>query len=341
MSRRLTAAAIQATPVWFDAEATIDKTVDLIDEAARNGAELLAFPETWVPGYPWHVFGAAGWDDPAAKEAYRQLLESSISVPSSATDRLCEAARRNGVMVVIGVSERDADFSRGTIYNSQVFISTEGRLLGVHRKLWPTHAERILWGQGDGSTLHVFDTPLGRVGGLICWEHWMPLTRFAMHAQGEQIHIASWPDLPEIHHLASRHYAFEGRCFVICVGSFLTIDHVPTDFPCREALLQAGDFDKGAGVVCPGGSGIIAPDATWVAEPVSMKETIVYGEIDLDRIGGEQMALDSVGNYNRPDVFQLRVDVRPKPPVTWVTSASNADGVTAESLAGTEGTSEV
>ncbi|MBN2204492.1 MAG: carbon-nitrogen hydrolase family protein [Thermoleophilia bacterium] len=323
---KFVAAAIQATPVWFDAEATIDKAVGLIDEAARNGARLLAFPETWVPGYPAHIFGAAAWDDPEAKEAYRLLLEESVTVPGPATDRLCEAARRNGVMVVMGVNERDGDSSRGTIYNSQVFISADGRVLGVHRKLWPTHAERLLWGQGDGSTLHVFDTPLGRVGGLICWEHWMPLARFAMHAKAEQVHIASWPEVPEIHHLASRHYAFEGRCFVICVGSYLTIDHVPAGFPCREAILRGGDYGE-AGVICPGGSGIIAPDASWVAEPVEMREVIVYGEIDLARIGREQMALDSVGNYNRPDVFQLTVDARPKPAVRWLTpeGAGEAD----------------
>ena len=330
VTRKFVAAAVQASPVWFDAAATIDKGVGLIDDAARGGARLLAFPETWVPGYPAHIFGAAGWDDPAAKEAYRLLLENSVSVPSPLTERLCEAARRNGVAVVMGINERDADFSRGTIYNSQLFISEEGCILGVHRKLWPTHAERLLWGQGDGSTLHVFDTPLGRLGGLICWEHWMPLARFAMHAKGEQVHVASWPEVPDIHQLASRHYAFEGRCFVICVGSYLTLDHVPADFPCRDALVEAGDFGEGPGVICPGGSGIIAPDSTWVAEPVAMKEAIVYGEIDLDRIAREQMALDSTGNYNRPDVFQLSVDVRPRPAVRWVTEPLAGEDAAAE-----------
>ncbi len=165
-TRKFIAAAIQATPVWFDVDATIDKAVELIDEAAKGGAQLLAFPETWVPGYPAHVYGAAGWDDPVAKEAYRQLLENSVSVPSPATDRLCEAARRNGVMVVMGINERDADFSRRPSSTPSSSSAAEGTILGVHRKLWPTHAERMLWGQGDGSTLHVFDTPLGRVGGL-------------------------------------------------------------------------------------------------------------------------------------------------------------------------------
>ena len=209
-------------------------------------------------------------------------------MPGPATDALCKAARQHKVTVVVGINERDGRYSRGTLYNSLLFISREGEILGVHRKLIPTHAERIVWGPGDGSTLHVFDTPHGRLGGLVCWEHWMPLARFAMHAKAEQIHVAAWPEAPEIHHLASRHYAFEGRCFVICAGSYLTAEDLPPDFELAEAMGANGEFGQDEGVLMPGGSGIIGPDASWLAGPVVGRETIVYAEADLARIGEEQ-----------------------------------------------------
>ena len=322
VQRNYIAAAVQAAPVWFDLEGTVAKAIALIAEAAAGGAQLVAFPETWVPGYPTYMYGSAEWDDAEAKVAHRELMENSITVPGPEIDRLCEAAREHSVMVVIGANERDAEYSGGTVYNSMIYISEHGDLLGVHRKLIPTHAERLLWGQGDGSGLHVFDTSLGRVGGLVCWEHWMPLTRYAMHAKGEQVHIATWPEVPDIHHLASRHYAFEGRCFVICVGSYMTLDDIPDSFIRREAMKAGGDFGGGADVLLPGGSGIIGPDGQWVSGPVSGKETIVYGEIDLDRVAEEQLAFDSVGHYNRPDIFQLTVDVRKKSPATWITDAT-------------------
>lgn len=317
-TRKYLAAAVQATPVWFDLRATVDKAIRLIAEAAGAGAKLIAFPETWISGYPSYIAGSAEWDHHEAKVAHRQLAESSITVPGPELERLQEAARRHDAMLVIGANERDTGYSRGTIYNSMIYISNEGQLLGVHRKLVPTHSERIIWGQGDGSGLLVLDTPIGRVGGLVCWEHWMPLTRFAMHAKGEQVHVATWPEVPDIHHLASRHYAFEGRCFVICVGSYLTMDDIPDSFVRKQAMLAGGDFGGDDGVILPGGSGIIGPDGQWVSGPVAGGETIVYGEIDLDRIEEEQLALDTVGHYNRPDVFQLTVDERPRIPVQWL-----------------------
>lgn len=322
-ARQYRAAAVQTAPVWFNVDATIDKAVDIIREAARNGARLIAFPETWVPGYPAHIYGSAGWDHKESKEVHRELMNNSVTVPGPHIEKLCKVARECQAMIVIGVNERDDRYSRGTLFNSIVYISEMGEVLGVHRKLIPTHAERIIWGSGDGSDLKVFDTSLGRIGGLICWEHWMPLTRFAMHAKAEQVHIATWPEVPDIHHLASRHYAFEGRCFVICVGSFLTLDHVPTTFARREALFAAGDFGGGEDVILPGGSGIIGPDGQWIVGPVSGKEEIIYGEIDLDRIAEEQMAFDSTGHYNRPDIFQVTVDERPRAQVNWLRSSTD------------------
>jgi nitrilase len=188
-------------------------------------------------------------------------------------------------------------------------------VLGVHRKLMPTHAERIVWGQGDGSTLHVFETPAGRVGGLACWEHWMPLTRFAMHAKGEQIHVAAWPEVgdPELHRFATRHYAFEGRCYALCVmGVPVAADQLPDDFELREAMGATDELvDREPDASSTGGTCIFAPDGTIVADSVAGEETIVYGDLDLGRIPEEQAALDVVGHYNRPDVFTLTVDERP------------------------------
>jgi nitrilase len=309
MEERFTAAVVQAAPVYLDREATVAKAVRLIEEAAGEGAKLVAFPETWIPGYPSWIYHAAQWNEPRSRRTFARLQRNSVEVPSPATDELCRAAREAGVHLVVGINELEG----GTIYNSLLFVSDGGEILGVHRKLVPTHAERIVWGRGDGSTLHVLDTPLGRLGGLVCWEHWMPLARFAMHAKGEQIHVAVWPDADDVHHLASRHYAFEGRCYVLCVGSYSTARDLPDDFELADAMGVSGDDE-----LCRGGSGIIGPDGRWLAGPVDGSETIVYAELDLARIAEEQQALDTAGHYNRPDVFRLAVDERPQAAVEWL-----------------------
>jgi predicted amidohydrolase len=311
-------AAIQAAPVFLDRDATIEKAAGLIAEAAAGGAELVAFPETWIPGYPAWIFGAAGWDDGAQKRAFGRLNANAVEVPSPAVDALGRAAKKAGVVVAIGMTERDARASRGTLYNSILYLSNRGDVLGVHRKLMPTHAERIVWGQGDGSTLHVFETPVGRVGGLACWEHWMPLTRFAMHAKGEQIHVAAWPEVgdPELHRFATRHYAFEGRCFALCVmGARVGPEHLPDGFELADAM---GATDEFVDREPTGGTCVFAPDGTVVADSVAGEETIVYADLELGRIPEEQAALDVVGHYNRPDVFTLSVDERPRDPVATI-----------------------
>ena len=311
-------AAVQSAPVFLDRDATIEKAVGLIQEAARNGARFVAFPETWIPGYPAWIFGAAGWDDPVQKRVFGRLSANAVEVPSPATDLLCEAASAHGVFVAMGMTERDLLTSRGTLYNSILFVSDGGEILGVHRKLMPTHAERIVWSQGDGSTLHVLETSIGRIGGLACWEHWMPLTRFAMHAKGEQIHVAAWPEVgnSELHRFATRHYAFEGRCFALCViGASLRPEHLPADFELADAMGASDDFEADA--AASGGTCIFAPDGTIVADSVAGEETIVYGDLDLSRIPEEQAALDVVGHYNRADIFTFAVDERPRQPVAW------------------------
>jgi nitrilase len=315
------AAAVQATPVFLNLDATIDKAVTLIDEAARNGARLIAFPETWIPTYPSWIFGAAGWGDPAAARAFARLHENSLMLGSPQMKRLQAAAKKANAVVVMGANEKIRE-DGGSLYNSQMFIGTDGAMLGVHRKLMPTYTERNIWAYGDGSTMTVADTPLGRVGGLICWEHWMPLARFAMHNKNEHVHVAAWPEVTEPHKIASRHYAFEGRCYVICVGSYQRLEDIPRDFELYDILASGlGDLGGAVGELLPGGSGIIGPDGEWIAGPISGREVIVYGQIDVPRLRGEKLLLDTAGHYNRPDVFKFAVDDRPKPHVTWMSGA--------------------
>ena len=231
----------------------------------------------------------------------------------------------------MGMTERDGEASRSSLYNSLLYVSADGVILGVHRKIMPTHAERIVWGQGDGSGLHVFDTPVGKVGGLICWEHWMPLTRFAMHAKGEEIHVAAWPEVgdPELHRFASRHYAFEGRCFSICVmGAALTAGASPPGFELPGAMGAADDFVQAAAGEAPPGTAIFAPDGAVVAEARAGEETIVYGDLDLGRIAEEQQALDVAGHYNRPDIFELRVDEAARKQVVWTRAEASVEAET-------------
>jgi predicted amidohydrolase len=318
MERRYTAAATQVAPAFLDLDASVAIAVRAIGEAASLGARLVVFPETWLPGYPVWADAGIGWDDAAQKQVFARLHRNSVEVPGPAVDALARAARQHRIFVVMGMNERDTRFSGGTLYNSLLFLSDAGEVLGVHRKLVPTHSERVIWGRGDGSTLHVVDTSLGRLGGLICWEHWMPLARFAMHAKGEQVHAAVWPDLPEMHHVASRSYAFEGRCYVVCAGLFLPLEAIGDEVEVRDAIVDVAKTNDDPSLVLVGGSGIVGPDGDWIAEPVSGREAIVAAELDLDRIAEEQQALDAAGHYHRPDVFRVSIDEAPQDPVAWV-----------------------
>lgn len=318
-TRKLRVAAVQAPPVFLDLDASVDRALELIARAAAAGAEIVAFPETWLPGYPAWVFGTAAWDHPGAKRAYARLLDNAVTVPGEAVSRLCRAAAAHGLQVVIGANERDVRFSRGSLYNSLLFITADGTLAGVHRKLMPTHAERIIWAPGDGSTLTVVETPEARIGGLVCWEHWMPLARFAMHALGEQVHVAAWPEGSHVTELASLSYAFEGRCYVIAASPWVTRADIPAEFELADAIDEAFGLSPADDVVNSGGSGIAGPDGRWVAGPVYGRPDIVCATIDLARIAEEQQVLDTAGHYNRPDVFRLNIDTRPRPAVRWLT----------------------
>jgi nitrilase len=310
--RKVTVAAAQVAPVFLNREACVSRAEQVIAEAATHGARLVVFPEAWLPGFPIWTDAGLRWEDPFSKRAFAQLHRNAVEVPSPATDALCRAARRHRIYVVMGMNERDTRFSHGTLFNSLLYISDQGDILGVHRKLVPTHTERVIWGQGDGSGLHVFDTAIGRLGGLICWENWMPLARFAMHAKGEQIHVAVWPEMPEMYHVASRSYAFEGRCYVITVGTFLPLSAVGDEVEAAEVIRDLAARGTDPSMILSGNSAVVGPDGSWVAEPVHGREAMVYAELDLNRIAEEQLSLDSAGHYNRPDVFRLEVDESPR-----------------------------
>jgi len=305
MAERISRVAIaQAAPVFLDLEKSVDKAVRLVGEAAGRGARLVAFGETWLPGYPaWLDLcpGSAYWDHPPAKKAYARLVENSAIIPGPETDRLRAAAREHGVVIVIGVHERVAGGpGHGTLYNTNLVIGPDGSILSRHRKLVPTHAERLVWGPGDGGDLEAVATPIGRVGSLICWEHWMPLARQAMHESAEEIHVACWPTVRDMYQVASRHYAFEGRCFVLAAGLITRARDLPADLELPPGVRENPD-----GLVCSGGSCIIGPDGALLAGPVFDREEILVADLDLGRIAEESMALDVTGHYNRPDVFQF------------------------------------
>ena len=293
-------AIAQAAPVYLDAAATLKKMVGLLQKAAKQGAQLVAFGETWFPGYPaWldECPGAALWNHAPTKEVFARLRQNSVAVPGQETAAIAEAAGDLKITVVIGVNERvDSGPGNGTLYNSLLTFTPDGKLANHHRKLMPTYTERMVWGQGDGGGLEAVATPIGRVGGLICWEHWMPLARMAMHQSGEHIHVAVWPTAHDIHQLASRHYAFEGRCFVLAVGLLMPASDLPREFAA-----------KAKGMVLRGGSAIIAPNGSYVVEPVFEKEAILTADLDLSLIDQEKMTLDVTGHYARPDVFEFGV----------------------------------
>lgn len=307
MNDKLIVSIIQASPVNLDTKASLDKISTLISQAARDGSKLVVCGETWLPGYPaWldYVPNVALWGHGPTKDVFAQLLRNSVTVPGKECDQIAKMAKDNDVVIVIGVNERVAvGPGNGTIYNSLLIFGSDGRLLCHRRKLVPTYTERMIWGHGDGKDIGAVETAIGRVGGLICWEHWMPLARHVMHESAEQIHAAVWPTVHDLHQLASRQYAFEGRCFVLAAGLIMRVSDLPKEFELLSEM--ASDPDK---FVLRGGSAIIAPDSRYIAGPVFDQETILTAEIDLNEIRREQITLDTTGHYSRADVFNLTVN---------------------------------
>jgi nitrilase len=309
-SKRMRVAIAQSAPVYLDKRAGLRKALDLVQQAAKRDARLVVFGESWLPGYPaWLDVcpGAALWENASAKEVFAKFRNDSITVPGNELGALSEAARDLEIAIVIGASERvDAGPGNGTLYNSLFTISEDGKLRNHHRKLVPTYTERLVWGNGDGRGLDAVPTSAGRVGGLICWEHWMPLARMAMHNSGEHIHVAVWPTVHELHQLASRHYAFEGRCFVLAVGLMMAADDLPREF-CDGVASRPGESQW----IESGGSAVIGPDSDYIVPPVFDREELIVADLDLTHIDRESMTLDVSGHYARPDVFRFEKKTSP------------------------------
>jgi nitrilase len=308
-------AVVQAAPVLFDREATVEKACRLIREAAEQGAQLVLFPEASIPAYPRGLsFGmVVGSRSPEGRHTWQRYWANSVEVPSPATEALGAAARRAGVYLVVGIIERDSQFSRGTLYCTQLYFGPDGRVLGKHRKLKPTGAERLIWGEGDGSTLTVLETELGRIGGLICWENYMPLARMALYGKGVELYLAPTADSRDTWQATLRHIACEGRCFVLGCNQFVTRNMYPSDLVGIEELADQPE------VMCRGGSVIVSPMGEVLAGPLYDQEGMLFADLDLSEIVRSKLDFDVVGHYARPDVFRLIVDERPRPPATWVT----------------------
>jgi nitrilase len=302
-------AAVQAAPVLLDRDATLDRVEALVAEAGRHGARLAVFPETFVPGYPVWTWGQRVWNR-ASRQWHGLLIEQSVVAPGPATDRIGKAARAAKCYVAIGVNERDAHGS--TVYNTLLYFDDRGELLGKHRKLMPTGGERLVWGAGDGSTLPVFDTPFGRLGGLICWENYMPLARTAMYAQGVEVWVAPTWDQQEPWVSSLRHIAREGRMYVVGVGTSLSAADIPPGFPERQTLLKVEEewFNEGWTTIC-------GPEGEILAGPLVKEQGILYADVDLSLVRGSRLEFDAVGHYSRPDVFRLSVNTGEAAGVTF------------------------
>ncbi len=306
-------AIAQASSVLLNRSETIKKAVGLVEQAAAAGAELVVFPEAFISGYPawiWRLKPGGDWG--TSEELHARLLDSAVDLDTDALLPLCNAAKTHNITLVCGLNERDAKLSRATLYNTVVIIGHDGTIINRHRKLMPTNPERMVWGFGDGSGLNVVDTPVGRIGTLLCWESYMPLTRFSLYAQGIEVYIAPTYDSGDGWIGTMQHIAREGRCWVISSGVVLTNSDIPSDFPERASLYP--DTEKW---INPGDSVVIAPGGTIVAGPMHQEKGLLYAEIDSKRAVTSKRALDVAGHYARPDIFTLSVNTQSQSPITF------------------------
>ena len=309
MTGTVIAAAVQAAPVWLDRAATLDKLVGLTEKAAGDGAGLVVFPETFLPGYPDWVWRCTPWD--ATSDAlFGRMQDQAVVVGSQTTDLLGETAGRLGVWLCVGVDERDPHGS--TLYNTLLYFAPDGTLAGTHRKLMPTGGERLVWGMGDGSTLPVLDTAFGRLSGLICWENYMPLARAALYAQHVDVYVAPTWDDSDSWVASMRHIAKEGRMYVIGVNTVQRVTDVAPDVPGHAEHYSGGPDDW----MSRGNSVIVGPDGTVLAGPVREQEEILLAELDIVAARRSRQQFDPAGHYSRPDVFQLTVDATRRPGVS-------------------------
>jgi nitrilase len=300
-------AAAQTASVWLDPAATTKKTLAWLADAADQHVQLLAFPETFLSGYPFWVTltDGARFNDTRQKRAYAAYLDAAVEIDGPEVTAIVTAARDLRVFTYLGITERGGGDARGTVFCTLVAVDPEQGIVSAHRKLMPTYEERLVWGPGDGHGLRVH--PLGdglRVGGLNCWENWMPQARHAMYAGGEDIHVSVWPGSSWLTRDITRFIALEGRVWSLAASGLMSVDDVPTDFPLHDALREhAAALDA-----YDGGSAIASPTGHWVVEPVSGEERLVVADVDLERVRGERHNFDPTGHYSRADVFDVRVD---------------------------------
>ncbi|MEE2669275.1 MAG: carbon-nitrogen hydrolase family protein [Gemmatimonadota bacterium] len=309
----VTVAAIQVAPTFFDRKSAVEKVCRLTEEAAEKGAELVVFPEAYVGGYPWGLaFGTGvGGRSESGRRVWQRYWDTAVEVPGADTERLGEVASDVGVYLSVGVVERDSTFGGGTLFCTLLYFGPDGSLLGKHRKLKPTAAERLIWGEGDGSTLTTIDAPFGRIGGLICWENYMPLARMAMYGKGVEIYLAPTADARDRWQSTLRHIALEGRCFVVGCNQYVTRDMYPDDLEIRDEL------EAWPEILCRGGTAIYDPAGECLAGPLFDEEGLITAEFDMGSVVRAKFDFDVVGHYARPDVFHLEVDEGVKAPVTY------------------------
>jgi nitrilase len=306
-------AVVQKSPVFLDKQKTIELAVAMVAEAAVNGAELIIFTEAFIPGYPdwiWRLRPGGDWG--LSEALHERLLKNSIDLESEDLKPLYAAAREHNVTIVCGIEERDNRLSRTTLYNTVVVIGADGQLANRHRKLMPTNPERMIWGFGDASGLRTIDTPVGRIGTLLCWENFMPLARYALYAQGVEIYIAPTYDSGEGWLGTLQHIAREGCCWVVGCGNLMRGSDIPSDFPDKENL-----YPDASEWVNPGDSVVIAPGGEIVAGPMHQETGILYCDVDVDKASIAKRALDVTGHYSRPDIFNLHVNNQPQSPVKF------------------------
>lgn len=299
-----TIAIIQEAPSVLDKPGSIEKAVESIYSAAKEGAELIVFPEAFIPGYPawiWRLRPGGDWG--ICEQLHERLFKNSIDLSSDDLNPILEAAKEAGVTVVIGVNERDSANSQATLYNSALIIDHQGKVVNHHRKLMPTNPERMVWGTGDGHGLNVIDSPVGKIGNLICWENYMPLARYALYSQGVEVYMAPTYDSGEGWIGTMQHIAREGKCWVLCCGVALERSDLPADFPDLDRL-----YPEDEGWINPGDSLVVAPSGEIIAGPLRQEKGRLIVDIDIEKAALSKRALDVAGHYSRPDVFNLQVD---------------------------------
>lgn len=304
---------VQKPPVFLDKEKTIETAVAMVEEAAANGAQLVNFTEAFIPGYPawiWRLRPGGDWS--TSEALHHRLLNNAVNVDAGDLKPLYETAKKHHVTIVCGIEERDGKFSRATLYNTVVTIGPDGTLLNKHRKLMPTNPERMVWGFGDATGLRVIDSPVGRIGILLCWENYMPLARYALYAQGVELYIAPTYDSGDSWLGTLQHIAREGGCWVIGCGNLLKGGDIPEDLTEKDTL-----YPDAEEWVNPGDSVVIEPGGRIVAGPMNKEAGILYCDIDLDKVAISKRAFDVAGHYSRPDIFQLHVNNQRQSPAVF------------------------